>query len=294
MTAFKHIAIIGLGLIGSSLARATKTYCPDITVSLYDNAESVRERASVLKLGDVVADDIQEAVCGADLVLLCVPVRAMGTVAAEMAPALKKDVIICDTGSVKVSVAKTLQDTLPDHVIVPSHPLAGTENNGPDAGFAQLFQGHPVILTPDSHTPAQAIAHIAEYWEDIGGRVNLMSAEHHDHVLALTSHLPHVIAYQLIGMVSGYEEKSRTPIMRYSAGSFRDATRVAASEPRIWQDIMLENAPALLPVLDHFIADLTRIRTAIASQDGDYLLDHFKHSQKARLSLNKDHEIHHP
>ncbi|MFT9179084.1 MAG: cyclohexadienyl dehydrogenase [Zymomonas mobilis] len=292
MTVFKHIAIIGLGLIGSSAARATKAYCPDVTVSLYDKSEFVRDRARALNLGDNVTDDIQDAVREADLVLLCVPVRAMGIVAAEMAPALKKDVIICDTGSVKVSVIKTLQDNLPNHIIVPSHPLAGTENNGPDAGFAELFQDHPVILTPDAHTPAQAIAYIADYWEEIGGRINLMSAEHHDHVLALTSHLPHVIAYQLIGMVSGYEKKSRTPIMRYSAGSFRDATRVAASEPRLWQDIMLENAPALLPVLDHFIADLKKLRTAIASQDGDYLLEHFKESQKARLALKTDHDIH--
>ncbi|MFT9099753.1 MAG: cyclohexadienyl dehydrogenase [Zymomonas mobilis subsp. pomaceae] len=288
MTVFNHIAIIGLGLIGSSAARATRQYCPNVTLTLYDNSTAVCERARLLNLGDKVTEDIQEAVHNADMVLLCVPVRAMGVVAEAIAPALKPDVIICDTGSVKASVAEILQKALPNHILVPSHPLAGTENNGPDAGFAQLFQNHPVILTPDTHTPAQAIAHIAEYWEEIGGRVNLMTAQHHDHVLAVTSHLPHVIAYQLVALASEYEMQSRTPIMRYSAGSFRDATRVAASEPRIWRDIMLENAPALLPVLDHFIDDLQKMRHAIAHEDSNYLLNILGKSQKARIALNKD------
>jgi cyclohexadieny/prephenate dehydrogenase len=273
MLPFARVSIIGLGLIGSSVARAVKANMPDVRVTGYDADESVRERARAIGLCDDVTDLPGTAVIDAGLVLLCVPVGAMGEVAAEFAADLPADAIISDVGSCKQSVAEALARALPGAMIIPAHPVAGTEKSGPDAGFATLFKGRWCILTPPEHAPEAAVAALSSFWQRLGADIEIMDARHHDLVLAITSHLPHLIAYTIVGTADDLGEVTQSEVIKYSAGGFRDFTRIAASDPVMWRDVFLNNKEAVLEMLQRFSEDLfsrTRdIRRSIVEQGQD-------------------------
>ncbi len=276
-----RISIIGLGLIGSSLARAL----PDALVIGHDVDETVRNRARDLGFCHQVKESLAEAVADADLVILAVPVGATAAVAAAMAPHLKPGAVISDVGSSKAGVLADLAAALPGHAIVPAHPVAGTENSGPDAGFASLFRGRWCILTPAEDTDATAIATVRAMWEAVGANVEMMDARHHDLVLAVTSHLPHLIAYTIVGTASDLEEVTQGEVIKYSAGGFRDFTRIAASDPVMWRDVFLANREAVLEMLQRFSEDLTQLQRAIRWGNGDALESLFTRTRAVRRSI---------
>ena len=281
----ERLAIIGLGLIGSSIARAVKERLPDVMVTGHDASAEVRDIARTLGLCDAVIDAAQAAVADADLVILAVPVGGMAAAAAAMAPGLGKDTIISDVGSSKASVAEALAKALPGHIIIPAHPVAGTENSGPAAGFASLFDGRWCIVTPDTAAPADAVAALTIFWEALGAKVDVMDAAHHDMVLAVTSHLPHLIAYTIVGTASELEEVTESEVIKYSAGGFRDFTRIAASDPVMWRDVFLANKDAVLATLQRFNEDLTVLQQAIRRGDADKLEDWFTRTRAIRRSI---------
>ena len=278
------IAIIGLGLIGSSIARALREAMPDASVIGFDADAAVRETARDLDLCRVV-DDAAAAVSDAGLVILCVPVGASEGVARDLASALRSDAIVTDVGSSKAGVARALAAALPDHAIVPAHPVAGTERSGPEAGFASLFRGRWCILTPLPDTPPEATQSVRALWEALGSRVEIMDAEHHDLVLAVTSHLPHLIAYTIVGTASDLETVTASEVIKYSAGGFRDFTRIAASDPTMWRDVFLANKDAVLEMLGRFTEDLSALQRAIRWGDGDALFDLFTRTRAVRRSI---------
>ena len=282
---FRSIALIGLGLIGSSIARAVREYMPGVGVRGYDASAEVRRRAADLGLVDVVADDPATAVNGADLVILCVPVGAMDAAARAIAGGLSPDAIVTDVGSCKVPVAKALKEALPGVLVIPGHPIAGTENSGPEAGFAALFRNRWCILTPEAGTPPAAVERLADLWRAFGAKVEIMDAERHDLVLAVTSHLPHLIAFTIVGTASHLEEVTEGEVIKYSGGGFRDFTRIAASDPTMWRDIFLSNGGAVLEVLQHFLADLGSLEEAIRRGDGDRLADWFSRTRAIRRAI---------
>jgi cyclohexadieny/prephenate dehydrogenase len=281
----ERLAIIGLGLIGSSIARAVKERLPDVMVIGHDASAEVRDVARSLGLCDTVMDEAVGAVAGADLVILAVPVGGMAAAASAMAPGLGKDTIISDVGSSKASVAEALAKALPGHSVIPAHPVAGTENSGPAAGFASLFDGRWCIITPDDAAPANAVAALTLFWEALGARVDVMDAAHHDMVLAVTSHLPHLIAYTIVGTASELEEVTESEVIKYSAGGFRDFTRIAASDPVMWRDVFLANKDAVLATLQRFNEDLTVLQQAIRRGDADKLEDWFTRTRAIRRSI---------
>lgn len=281
----ERLAIVGLGLIGSSIARAVKERLPDVMVTGHDASADVREIAQTLGLCDAVIDDAAGAVADADLVILAVPVGGMAAAASAMAPGLGKDTIISDVGSSKASVAEALGHALPGHIVIPAHPVAGTENSGPAAGFASLFDGRWCIVTPDAAAPADAVAALTEFWEALGAKVDVMDAAHHDMVLAVTSHLPHLIAYTIVGTASELEEVTESEVIKYSAGGFRDFTRIAASDPVMWRDVFLANKDAVLATLQRFNEDLTVLQQAIRRGDADKLEDWFTRTRAIRRSI---------
>jgi cyclohexadieny/prephenate dehydrogenase len=285
MLPFARISLLGLGLIGSSIARAVRQSMPTVRLSGYDADPAVRARAAELDLLDDIADTPGAAVTDADLVILCVPVGAIGDVAALIAPDLPADAIVSDVGSSKAGVAEALAAALPGVTIVPAHPVAGTENSGPDAGFASLFHGRWCILTPAGDTDPAAVARISTFWERIGARVDIMDARHHDLVLAVTSHLPHLIAYTIVGTASDLEEVTQHEVIKYSAGGFRDFTRIAASDPTMWRDVFLANKGAVLEMLQRFSEDLTALQRAIRWDDGDALFTLFTRTRAIRRSI---------
>ncbi len=281
----QRVAIIGLGLLGGSIGLAVREHLPGVTTTGYDADPAARERASARQLVDQVCDTSADAVRAADLVVLCVPVGAMGAAAAEFAAALPAGAIISDVGSSKQSVATALAAALPGHAVIPAHPVAGTERSGPDAGFASLFQQRWCIITPpDGADPAQ-VAALAAFWEALGARIELMSASHHDLVLAVTSHLPHLIAYTIVGTASDLEGVTESEVIKYSAGGFRDFTRIAASDPTMWRDVFLTNKDAVLEMLQRFTEDLTALQRAIRIGDGAQLFDHFARTREIRRSI---------
>jgi len=285
MLPFARVTVIGLGLIGSSLLRAVRLHMPTVRLTGYDADVDVRARIDELGLADDVADSAGAAVTDADFVILCVPVGAMGAVASEFAEDLPADAIVSDVGSSKASVFAALQAALPGAVIVPAHPVAGTERSGPDAGFASLFQGRWCILTPADETPAVAVSRVAAFWQAIGSDVEVMDARHHDRVLAITSHLPHLIAYTIVGTASDMEEVTQSEVIKFSAGGFRDFTRIAASDPTMWRDVFLANKDAVLEMLQRFSEDLTALQRAIRWGDGDALFDLFSRTRATRRSI---------
>jgi cyclohexadieny/prephenate dehydrogenase len=245
----------------------------------------VLERAAELGLIERVAASASDAVVDADLVILCVPVGQMAAAAAEIAGSLKPGAIVSDVGSSKALVAADLQRLLPGVHVVPAHPVSGTENSGPDAGFASLFRGRWCILTPSPDTDGAAVDEVAEFWRALGAKVELMDPKHHDLVLAVTSHLPHLIAFTIVGTASDLEQVTRSEVIKYSAGGFRDFTRLAASSPVMWRDIFLANRDAVLDTLQRFNEDLTMLQRAIRRGDGEALYELFSRTSAIRRAV---------
>jgi cyclohexadieny/prephenate dehydrogenase len=285
MLPFARVSIIGLGLIGSSIARAVRVHMPTVRLTGHDADPDVRATAGQLDLLDDISDTAGAAVTDADLVILCVPVGAMAAVAEAIAADLPADAIVSDVGSSKAGVAAALAQALPGVTIVPAHPVAGTEHSGPEAGFATLFHGRWCILTPAEGAPEAAVARVSAFWEALGADVELMDARHHDLVLAITSHLPHLIAYTIVGTASDLEEVTRSEVIKYSAGGFRDFTRIAASDPTMWRDVFLANREAVLEMLQRFSEDLTALQRAIRWGDGEALFDLFSRTRAIRRSI---------
>jgi cyclohexadieny/prephenate dehydrogenase len=283
---FARVSVIGLGLIGSSIARAVRATMPTVRLTGHDADPDVRRVADALGLCDDVADGAGAAVTDADLVILCVPVGAIGAVAAEIAADLPADAVVSDVGSCKASVVRALADALRSgQPVVPAHPVAGTERSGPEAGFATLFRGRWCILTPTDRSPEAAVKRVAEFWRRLGAEVELMDPEHHDRVLAVTSHLPHLIAYTIVGTAGDLEEVTRSEVIKYSAGGFRDFTRIAASDPTMWRDVFLQNREAVLDMLQRFSEDLSALQRAIRWGEGDALHDLFTRTRAIRRSI---------
>ncbi|RVT90176.1 prephenate/arogenate dehydrogenase family protein [Sphingomonas crocodyli] len=282
---FSSVTIIGLGLIGSSIARAIRLHMPDVRLSGYDASATVRARAAELSLVDDVAERAGTAVRGSELVILCVPIGAMASVADSFKTDLAANAIVSDVGSSKASVAAILREALPGVHIVPAHPVAGTENSGPDAGFSSLFQGRWCILTPPEGTDSDIVDKMSQFWRGLGANVEIMAAEHHDLVLAVTSHLPHLIAYTIVGTAADMEQVTRGEVIKFSAGGFRDFTRIAASDPTMWRDIFLSNRDAVLEMLQRFTEDLTALQRAIRWGDGTKLFDLFSRTRSIRRSI---------
>ncbi|WP_338242585.1 prephenate/arogenate dehydrogenase family protein [Aurantiacibacter hainanensis] len=282
---FQRVAVIGLGLLGGSIGLAVREHLPGVATTGFDSDVAVRERARERALCDGIVDDPAEAVRGADLVILCVPVGAMEAAARDIAPGLDPDAVISDVGSSKLSVARSLAKVLPDHTIIPAHPVAGTEQSGPDAGFASLFHQRWCILTPPAGAPPQKVKALEEFWQALGSTVEVMDAEHHDMVLAVTSHIPHLIAYTIVGTASDLEEVTRSEVIKYSAGGFRDFTRIAASDPVMWRDVFLNNRDAVLEMMDRFLTDLGMMREAIRAGDGEMMFDQFSKTRAIRRRI---------
>ncbi len=282
---FRRIAVIGLGLLGGSVALAARAGLPGTTTTGFDSDPAVRARAREIGLADHVAETAREAVEGADLVVLCVPVGAMEAAGRAIAGGLAPGALVTDVGSSKAAVAEALADALPGVCVIPSHPVAGTEQSGPDAGFAALFQGRWCIVTPPAGADPAKLAQLIGFWEALGARTETMDAEHHDRVLAITSHLPHLIAYTIVGTASDLEAVTQSEVIKYSAGGFRDFTRIAASDPTMWRDVFLSNSKAVLEMLQRFTEDLTELQKAIRKGDGEALFDTFTRTRAVRRSI---------
>ncbi|WP_300301050.1 prephenate/arogenate dehydrogenase family protein [Ferrovibrio sp.] len=283
---FDRLAIIGIGLIGSSIARAAREHGLAKHIAIADASETHRKQAQDLKLGDSVHNDAAEAVKDADLVLLCVPLGANAAVAAHIGAALKKGAIVSDVGSCKQAVIRDVAPHLPEGVhLVPGHPVAGTEHSGPQAGFAALFQNRWCILTPEAGTDAAAVEKVKAFWAAIGSKVEIMEPRHHDLVLAITSHVPHLIAYNIVGTADDLETVTESEVIKYSAGGFRDFTRIAASDPTMWRDVFLNNREAVLEMLGRFTEDLIALQRAIRWGEGDALFDLFTRTRAIRRAI---------
>ncbi|MCJ8057085.1 prephenate/arogenate dehydrogenase family protein [Shinella curvata] len=283
---FDKITLIGIGLIGSSIARAVKAKGLAKTVTISSRSQETLDRARELELGTDYVHDAGKAVEGSDLVIVSVPVGASGKVAEEIAPHLKQGAIVTDVGSTKASVVAQMLPHIPKGVhFIPGHPLAGTEHSGPDAGFAELFQGRWCILTPVHGTDKDAKRKLAAFWEALGSKVDEMDTEHHDKVLAIVSHLPHIIAYNIVGTADDLETVTESEVIKYSASGFRDFTRLAASDPTMWRDVCLHNKDAILEMLSRFSEDLAYLQRAIRWGDGEKLFDLFTRTRAIRRSI---------
>ena len=283
---FERLAIIGVGLIGSSIARAARARRAVGTIVATARSAATRRRVAELGLADEVVETNAAAVKGADLVIVCVPVGSSGAVAAEIGPALKAGAILSDVGSVKGSVLKDMSPHVPPKVhFIPAHPVAGTEHSGPDAGFAELFENRWCILTPAAGTDPAAVARLQEFWTALGSNVEIMDAEHHDLVLAITSHVPHLIAYNIVSTADELRAVTRSEVLKFSAGGFRDFTRIAASDPTMWHDIFLHNKKAVLEMLGRFNEDLSVLTRAIRGGDGKTLMELFTRTRAIRRSI---------
>jgi len=285
LTPFNRVLIVGIGLIGGSLALAFRKAGLATQIVALDHTPDHVAEALRLGLVDAAGDDPALAT-GADLVILCVPVGACGKVAAKLAPFLAPGVILTDVGSVKQAVVRDVAPVLSEGVqFIPGHPIAGTEHSGPSAGFAELFEGRHCILTPTETADPAAVARLQAAWEAIGSLVTIMSAEHHDRVLAITSHLPHLIAYTIVGTATDLEEHMQQEVIKYSAGGFRDFTRIAASDPIMWRDVFLNNREAVLEMLGRLHEDLGLLARAIRIGDGATLEEKFTHTRAIRRGI---------
>lgn len=283
-----RLAVIGAGLIGGSVARAAKAAEAVRTVVVTDASADARKRVREIgkSFADAVAETSAEAVKDADLVVIAVPVGACGDVAKEIAEHLKPGAILSDVGSVKASVARDVAPFVPKGVhFIPAHPVAGTENSGPDAGFAELFVNRWCILTPVDGTDPAATETLKAFWEKIGANVAVMTPEHHDLVLAITSHLPHLIAYTIVGTANELGDVTESEVLKFSAGGFRDFTRIAASDPTMWRDVFLHNKDAVLEMLGTFNEDLSKLTRAIRRGDGEALFEHFTRTRAIRRGI---------
>jgi len=283
---FNRLALIGVGLIGSSIARAARASGAARTIVATARSPATRRRVMELGFADQVVETNAAAAEGADLVIVCIPVGQCGAVAAEIAPHLKPGAVVSDVGSVKASVVRDMAPHLPEGVhFVPAHPVAGTEESGPDAGFAELFVSRWCILTPPPGTDPEAVERLGAFWTAIGANVETMTPEHHDLVLAVTSHLPHLIAYTIVGTANELGDVTESEVLKFSAGGFRDFTRIAASDPTMWRDIFLTNKEAVLEMLGTFSEDLAKLTRAIRRGDGDALHEHFTRTRAIRRGI---------
>ncbi|MDD9911300.1 MAG: prephenate/arogenate dehydrogenase family protein [Ahrensia sp.] len=283
---FKRLCLIGIGLIGSSIALRARRDRLAETIVVQTRRKETLEKAKARNLGDVYTDSVAEAVKDADCVILCIPVGAFSQVGERMGPHLAKEAIVSDVGSVKRSVIDQLRPHLPDHVhLVPGHPIAGTEYSGPEAGFTTLFDERWCLLTPDAGADADAIQRLTAFWKALGSYVDVMEPDHHDRVLAVVSHIPHLIAYNIVGTASDLEEITQSEVIKFSASGFRDFTRIAASDPVMWRDVFLHNKDAVLEMLGRFSEDLSALQRAIRWGDGDLLFDHFTKTRAIRRGI---------
>ncbi|MDA1089852.1 MAG: prephenate/arogenate dehydrogenase family protein [Proteobacteria bacterium] len=283
---FPRIALIGAGLIGSSLARLFRRDGLTGHIAVSARSQETLDKIQELGLADSVSLLPAEAVKDADLVILCVPVRANAAIAEAIGPALKPGAIVTDVGSCKQSVIDDVRPHLPEGVhLVPGHPIAGTEHSGPEAGFAELFEGRWAILTPEADTDEAATEAVSELWRRAGSSVEIMAARHHDQVLAITSHLPQLVAYTIVDTATGLEDHLKGEVIKFSAGGFRDFTRLAASDPVMWRDICLSNKEAILDILGRFTEDLTAVQRAIRRGEGDVLEETFARTRAIRRGV---------
>jgi len=283
---FNRLALIGTGLIGSSIARAARAQGAVRNIVATARSAATRRRVAELGFADQVVETNAAAAEGADLVIVCVPVGACGEVAKEIGPHLKPGAVVSDVGSVKGAILRDMGPHLPQGVhFIPAHPVAGTEHSGPDAGFAELFVGRWCILTPPENADPAAVEKLATFWRALGANVEVMPAAHHDLVLAITSHLPHLIAYTIVGTADELAEVTRSEVLKFSAGGFRDFTRIAASDPTMWRDVFLTNKDAVLEMLGTFNEDLARLTRAIRRGDGQALFDHFARTRAIRRGI---------
>ena len=286
MKPFQRVAMLGIGLINGSLAAVLRRQGAAGEIVAYARQERTRARAVELGLCDRVEADPAAAVVGADLVVIGVPPAAVGDVAAAMRQGLSAEAIVTDVSSIKAQVVRDVAPHLPDPSrFVPGHPVAGTEHSGPDAAFATLFERRRCILTPIEDTDPLAVERIREMWELAGSSVDTMTPEHHDRVLAITSHLPHLIAYTIVGTVADLEDQARTEVFKYAAGGFTDFTRIAASDPVMWRDVLLGNREAVLEMLGRFTEDMVALQRAIRWGDGQALLDLFERTRAIRRGV---------
>ena len=279
---FANVAIIGLGLLGGSVGLAVQEYLPGCVTHGYDADPATRARAAARGLVHTVGETAADVVREADLVIFCVPVGAMGAAAREVADALPLTALVSDVGSSKQTVAKALAEALPGRTVIPAHPVAGTERSGPDAGFASLFQHRWCIITPPADANPALVAQLSAFWEALGANVEVMDAEHHDRVLAVTSHLPHLIAYTIVGTASDLETVTQSEVIKYSAGGFRDFTRIAASHPAIWTDVSFANQDSLLQLIDAQQQELQRLKDLILAGDAQALYAYYDQAQQQR------------
>ena len=286
---YPKMAVIGCGLIGSSVIRGARAAGVVGEIAVADASPQARERIAALGFADSVTDDPAQAVRDADLVVFAVPVMAMGPAAKAAAPGLKAGATVTDVGSVKAAVAEALAGAVSDDVfVIPGHPIAGTEQSGPDAGFAELFHNRWIILTPQVRADApygEAVTRLTAFWTALGSNVETMDAAHHDLVLAVTSHLPHLIAYNIVGTAADLEEVTQAEVMKYSAGGFRDFTRIAASDPTMWRDIFIANKDAVLEILGRFTEDLQALSRAIRWGEADKLHELFTRTREIRRGI---------
>ena len=283
---FNRLALIGVGLIGSSIARAARAQGAVRSIVATAKSAATRRRVAELRIVDQVVETNAAAAEGADLVIVCIPVGQSGAVAAEIGAHLQTGAIVSDVGSVKGSVLRDMAPHIPAGVhFIPAHPVAGTEYSGPDAGFAELFVNRWCILTPPDGADPAAVARLAAFWQALGANVETMTAEHHDLVLGITSHLPHLIAYTIVGTADELSQVTRSEVLKFSAGGFRDFTRIAASDPTMWRDVFLANKDAVLEMLGRFNEDVAALTRAIRRDDGEALFNHFTRTRAIRKGI---------
>lgn len=283
---YNKVALIGLGLIAGSMSLAMRR--AGLAGEIVGHARSAETRATALEIGlcDAVFDSAAAAVAGADLVVLCAPVGAMGDIAAEIAPYLEQGATVSDVGSVKKAIIDAVLPHMPDHVhFIPAHPLAGTEHSGPRSGFAELFENRWCLLTPLPDTDPEKLENLTRFWTAMGANVEKMEAEHHDLVLAVTSHTPHLIAYTMVGVAEDLQRVTNKEVIDFSAAGFRDFTRIAASDPTMWRDVFLNNKKATLEILGRFTEELFDLQRAIRRGDGDHLFEHFTRTRAIRRGI---------
>ena len=283
---YERVALIGLGLIASSMAHAMRR--AGLAGEIVGTARSAETRDITRELGfcDRVVDTVTEVVEGADLVVLAVPIGVMSEVAREIGPHLAKGATVTDVGSVKRAVLDAVSPHIPDNVeFIPGHPLAGTEHSGPRSGFAELFENRFCILVPSENADVDAVDRLTVFWEGMGANVETMDVDHHDLVLAVTSHTPHLIAYTMVGVADDLRRVTDSEVIKYSAAGFRDFTRIAASDPTMWRDVFLNNKEATLEVLGRFTEELFALQRAIRTGDGEHLFDYFSHTRAIRRGI---------
>ena len=283
---FNKVCIIGLGLIGGSIGLSLKRLNSSSQVVGYAKTKSTLKRAVERGLVDKVEENLINAVNDADFVILATPLSMFKSIIGEISPFLKEGCIISDTGSAKLSVIKELKNIIPGNIeFVPGHPIAGTEESGPDSGFAELFDNRWCILTPTEDNTSNAIHLVKKFWESLGSKVEIMEPSHHDKVLAITSHIPHLIAFNIVGTANNLANVTEKEAVKYSAGGFRDFTRIAASDPKMWSDIFTYNSEAVLEMLELFSNDLAKLKDAVKKKDSDLLFSNFEKTRAVRKNI---------